>query len=534
MVPKLIQRELLIQDIRQLNDILETAHPDPYINGGGKIAYHRRLQKLIMNIPTQGMSNEEFFYHIQPFTAKLEDAHTGLSHDELLHDKEYPGGIPLYFSPVEDILYVSEAVSEEHLPLIGSKLISVEGILFQDLIKRMRSLRGFDNLSNLLGNLGRFGVLFFKGDLEKLLPEWKNNSQIKVVLESPNGEEKEILFKTEKQVQYPLHKQKSKILLPNLDKFITYHFVDQQKNIALLRIDNMITYREAHELFLELGITEFHEAMKKAYQKHNTSEVPNKLSDIIAGLSSATEIFQSMFNEMKEANSDYLIVDLRKCRGGQDYIIFFLLYFLVGTNKALELIKSRSDILKLSNFLNESSEKGIDLKSIFYYDKVPLLINDYYLGNDKSFINRDGDMQTIKESFSRDFKKMPSFNQVFQTNEYESFYLPNKLVVLCSDATHSSGFDMMLNLNRIGAVNVGVPSGQSGNSFGNIRQFMLTNSKIKGKVATRFFIAFPEKPMKHLTLYPDYQLTYDLLQENNFDENTTLLYALELIDKKKI
>lgn len=40
--------------------------------------------------------------------------------------------------------------------------------------------------------------------------------------------------------------------------------------------------------------------------------------------------------------------------------------------------------------------------------------------------------------------------------------------------------------------------------------------------------------MKHLTHYPDYQLTYNLLLENGFDENTTSLYALELIDKKKI
>jgi len=531
---KLIERELLIQDIRQLSEILETAHPDPYINGGGKIAYHRRLQKLIMNIPTEGMLYEEFFYHIQPFIAKLEDAHTGLFQDEQIHDKENPGGIPLYFSTVDEILYVSEVASEEHLHLIGSKLISVEGVFIANLIERMKNLRGFDNLSNLLGNLGRFGMLYFKDDLEKLIPEWLNKEQIKVVLQSTTGEEEEFLFKPKKQVQYPLYKRKSTIKLPNLDKMFTYHFVDPGKSIALLRIDNMITYREAHELFKEIGVTEFLEVMKETYQKCNTGEVPDELSDIIAGLPSATEIFQSMFTEMKENNCDYLLVDLQKCRGGQDYIIFFLLYFLVGTEKALDSIKSRSDILKLSDFLNKSSKKGIDLKSIFYYDKVPLTMNDYYLGNDKSFIGRDEDIKTVIESYTSAFRNMPSFNQVFETNEFEAFYLPKKIAVLCSDVTHSSGYDLMLNLNRLGAVNVGVPSGQSGNNFGNIRKFELTNSKITGKVATRFFIAFPDKPMKHLTLYPDFQLTYDLLLENDFDENTTLLYTLDLIDKKKI
>ena len=92
----------------------------------------------------------------------------------------------------------------------------------------------------------------------------------------------------------------------------------------------------------------------------------------------------------------------------------------------------------------------------------------------------------------------------------------------------------MLNLNRIGAVNVGVASGQSGNGFGNIRLFELNNSKIKGKVATRFFIAFPDQPMKHLTYEPDFKITYEKMTSYNFDENSILLYALELITEKKI
>jgi hypothetical protein len=86
-----IPREKLIQDIRQLNDILEDAHPDPYINGGGKVAYHRRLQELISKVPEEGLSREEFFFHISPFIAKLEDAHTNLISDKELQDRANPG-----------------------------------------------------------------------------------------------------------------------------------------------------------------------------------------------------------------------------------------------------------------------------------------------------------------------------------------------------------------------------------------------------------------------------------------------------------
>ncbi|MFW9923456.1 MAG: hypothetical protein ACFFDW_09255 [Candidatus Thorarchaeota archaeon] len=89
----------------------------------------------------------------------------------------------------------------------------------------------------------------------------------------------------------------------------------------------------------------------------------------------------------------------------------------------------------------------------------------------------------------------------------------------------------MINLKKIGAINIGTASGQSGNCFGNIRRFTLDKSKIKGKVATRFFIAFPDQPVAHLTLKPDFELNYDLLIKYNFDENTTLLYALDMIKK---
>ncbi|HUU78456.1 MAG TPA: hypothetical protein VMX55_08915 [candidate division Zixibacteria bacterium] len=529
-----LSREELIQDVRQLNEILEIAHPDPYINGGGKIAYHRRLQELIRDIPIDGMTKEDFFYHVQPFIAKLEDAHTGFNQDELLHNKENPGGIPLYFTPVEDILYVSAVCQKEHLNLIGLKLVSVEGIPFEELIKRMKNLSGFDNLSNLLGKLGRFGILYFRDDLLKLIPEWKDKNQIKITLLASDGNKKECVFSTMKNVQYPLFQLESKISLPDSDRSLAYNFIDKSRKIAILRIDDMITYREAHELFLEIGLKEFVEAAKKEFEKNNKKNAPKEMKDVIPGLPSATELFTSLFLEMKEAETDYLMVDVRNCRGGQDYIIQFLLYFLVGFEKAVELTQQRSDVLKLSEFLNKTVEKGINLEEISYYNQVPLTINDYYFGNDKSFTFQSKKEESQFESFATAFKKMPSFYKEFQTRKFESYYLPSKIIVLCSDITHSSGFDLMINLNRIGAVNVGVPSGQSGNHFGNIRMFELSNSKIKGKVATRFFIAFPEKPLKHLTHYPDFQLTYEKLVSLTFDENAAVLYALELIEKKKI
>lgn len=528
-----ISREKLIQDIRQLNDILEDAHPDPYINGGGKIAYHRRLQELIQQLPVGGLTKEEFFFHINPFIAKLEDAHTRLLIDKELQDKENPGGIPLYFIPIEEILIVSAVVQKEDLQLIGAKLVAVEGIAFIALIDRMKNLRGFDNLSNLLGHLGRFGMLYYQNSLRKLIPEWSNDSNITITLALSDGSEKELQMKPIAGIQYPLLTNANATSLPNSDKSLTYNFLDTTKKIACLKIDDMITFREAHELFLEIGLTEFHEVLRKVYKKYNEGELPEELPELIKGLPAATEIFTSLFKDMKKSSTEYFIVDVSNCRGGQDYIILFLLYFIIGFEKAVKLIQGRSDVLKLSRTLADSVKDGLDLEKIDYYKQVPLIIGDYYFGNDKTFsLCKDDTKQ--KDGYSNSMKQMPSFHKEFSKREFESYYTPKKIIVLSSDITHSSGFDLMLNLKHIGAVTVGVPSGQSGNCFGNIRQYELQHSKIKGQVATRLFIAFPDQPITHLTLKSDFELTYDLAFKYYFDKQSTLLYTLDLIEEKKI
>ena len=52
----LLTRQQALADIRTLSEVLESAHPDPYSAGGGKVAYHRRLQRLMRGVPESGLS----------------------------------------------------------------------------------------------------------------------------------------------------------------------------------------------------------------------------------------------------------------------------------------------------------------------------------------------------------------------------------------------------------------------------------------------------------------------------------------------
>ena len=108
---ELVNRDLLIQDFRQLVQIFETSHPDPYFNMKSKIEFHRVFQNTALSIPEQGMTKKEFYRILLPFVATVGDGNTSLQ-DTYSLDYNSPGGIPLYFDVVEKILYI-QGVPEE-------------------------------------------------------------------------------------------------------------------------------------------------------------------------------------------------------------------------------------------------------------------------------------------------------------------------------------------------------------------------------------------------------------------------------------
>lgn len=526
-----LRRDELIQDIRELTNLLENAHPDPYSKGGGKVAYHRRLQKMIMAIPLDGMEKQEFFLHLQQFIAKVGDGHTGLIRAESSLDKHNPGGLPLYFEPIEERLVVKAVTNEKYLPLIGSILMSVEGIPFEELIKRQEKLVGFENIYQLLSFLGKTGFLFYRDYLKHLIPEWKNEAQIHLVLRNLDGEDEAYLLPPAEKVTFPLMELKTKINLPETgNRSFSYHFIGPKENVALLSIENMMTYREAFEYWDATGSTTFEKLGRRVYKIHNNDEPPEDYKKVISGIPSVTETFVSLIREMKHRESRILIVDLRNNSGGNSCMIQILLYFLVGFDRIISLLMENTEIRKLSEHLHQTSTKGIDVDEISYRDFVPVTITDYDFSKDPSFHPGNLKYATVA-ALTRTFKNMPSFAREFESGEFEAHYLPKTILVLCSSSTFSSGFNLMTDLYRLGALIVGIPSGQAGNSCGDNRTYELTNSRLRVSFSTKYFVAFPDDPEMGSLLRPHYPLTYEKLASFGFDKHAILLYALEIAEE---
>jgi len=527
--PPRLGREALIRDVRELSDILESAHPDPYINGGGKVAYHRRLQALIRSMPDDGLDRADFHAALLPFIARVGDGHTVLLAGKAERDESNPGGLPFAFEVVEDRLYVDAVAREEHLHLIGATLDSIEGVPFAELVARESLRQGHDNELHALSALARRGALFFADSLRRLVPEWKDGSIIHLILRDATGNTLALDVRPAENVEYPLHGKPSRIEPDTDGGWFGYSFLDPGREIAFLWIHNMTTYREMFEVSRSLGSQGYENWARRVYEKATGLDAPESMDAVLEGIPSATEVFRSLCREMKAAGSTSMIVDLRRNFGGNDLMVPMLLYFLVGFDRTVTVIEETAAIQKMSPLFDQSTEAGIDLADIPYSDSVPLVLTDYDFSLDARFMEGERLHDAVGASLLRMFRRTPTFSAVFEGRQDEGCYLPERILVLSGNATQSSGFDLMTNLHRLGAEIVGVPSSQAGNSFGNVRHFVLPNSKLEGYMATKYFVQFPDEAATGFVLQPHHALTYRRLAEFDFDPNATLLLALEIL-----
>jgi hypothetical protein len=545
-----LSRNELIQDIQELSHILETAHPDPYIKGGGKIAYHRRLQALIREIPDSGMTRTEFLHFIMPFIASLKDGHTNVLNNASIFDNRNPGGIPLIFGAIEGQLYVKYVIYEEHKPLIGCILVAIEGVLFNEIMHRLQNYIGCDNRYQSLGVLGSDpAVLLYRETLKHLIPEWNGSGRskkIRVTLMHPDGAQKIHEINTAANLdppitwitKYPFTRIEKPSHLPQLtnekNKHFFYHFFDPRElsgqRVVLLRITNMMAYREAFENWQAQGTLQFTELAQRLYRDFNHTEPPDDYDETIAGIPSATDTFIELFERMKKERAQFLIVDLRDNQGGYSLMNQIFTYFLVGFKKTVSLAATTSTVCKLSEFRDKFYKKEEPLKINAEDDRMPIAPPEYDFSLDPAFVGMDLEEQTGDE-ITRYFHDAPSFYGEFQSRQHEAVYFPEKIFILSSEHTFSTGYNLMADLHQLGGEIVGVPSGLAGNSCGDVRFFELGNSKIKGSVSTKSFTAFPDDPRKGELLEAQYPLTYEKLKAYDFDENSTLRYALEMIEK---
>jgi hypothetical protein len=529
-----IERVKLIKDVRQLAEVIESAHPDPYIRGGGKIAFHRTFQNILNGIPADGMNRDEFYRLISPLIAGVGDMHTWMNAPYDHNWLTGPWGIPLYFKIVDSSLYVAGVPDQSQRGLLGSVLVSVEGVPFEELLERNKNRIGAENTYSVLRDMAKTGILIQGKYLEHLLPEWQDKKHINVVLRNAEGVERE--YNLEIPASMTLQSMitfRSEFELPSRDRIeFVYEFLDSNRETALLVVDGMMSYREAFEIWNSYDFHNNDSRAEDIYLRYNEDVPPDDIAGTIAGLPSATELFRSLVTEMKDAGTETLLIDLRRNDGGNSYMSEILVYFLYGLNPVIEQKAKNLEIWKYSRpyfeyFENES------LENVNVGRGVALTENDYDFTYD--YANMPNlNMEQVNAEFDEAMARMTTFYEEYKSGEYQAYYCPENVIVLCSPYTFSSGYTMMYKLYRAGAKILGTPSAQSGNCFGDIMYFELDNSRLSFSVSRKYYELFPDDPEMGKVLRPHYPVTYDILSSYNFDPNAEILYALDLVNNRRV
>lgn len=138
------------EDIAQLAQTLADSHPDPYSAMGGPLNFRCKMAQLLADVPDEGLTDAQLLPRIRPLVASIRDGHTALGYFSF---NEKQVRFWLDWGIVEEQFYVSAVYQSEHQYLIGARLLSLDNISFEELVERMKQIRGYDNQYQNLINL---------------------------------------------------------------------------------------------------------------------------------------------------------------------------------------------------------------------------------------------------------------------------------------------------------------------------------------------------------------------------------------------
>lgn len=507
--------EQLRADLRQLMDTLESAHPDPYLNGGGKIAFHRRFHHVLKTIPETGWTREEFYSRLLPLLASIGDSHTALL--PLMQTKD-AAGLPFSFKVVDRNLFIETVAHQDLAGYLGARLSAVEGHPLSELLDRQAKLRGAENDYTRIVFLC-YSSLRRRSGLKMLLPEWSTEQPVHVTLELNDGRIEELALKIPIDQGKPCSLSTT-IELPPTDRTdFSWTLLEGQPRTALLVIKGMEAYREGFENLKARGYQQVEAMAAAAYRGFNGGEPPKEWEKILAGIPSAGECFIGLIRAMKKAQSDTLIIDLRRNTGGNSIMSEILIYLLCGEEASLSrptgYVIVKDSPLRRSQY-NHRFEKDHD-------------------GYDFSSEERGQARAAVSRSSSEsNWQTMPSFWNVVRKGVYKKPQIQFKRIfVLCSLFTYSSGFNLLTALKDMGAETVGTPSGQAPNNFGDALSFRLEHSQLQGYISYKRIVTYPDALDGGKLLAVDHPLSLQQYAAWKRDPNSELLLALKIIEKNR-
>lgn len=516
-----ISNDSIVADFRYFLHQLETTHPDPYTNYGGKAFFHRAASETYWGLKDDSVTTrEELCWRIRAFLAPLSDGHTQI------HFPETQGSfslVPIRFKAVGDGLFIRR-LPDEHQQLIGSRLVGIENVQTKDLCEEMMKIYPAENeigkMANICGH-GHQPVV-----LGRIIPGLRQDT-ISYHLMTPEGN-----FVRLPLALIPVKQWKEwnrEVTSPIDNRFptenLTYTFADKQKNTMYFRSTSIMA-RDNIEYMYQAGMN-YYDDLKYCYDKVYHRPMPSDTLKAIASLPSFSEEFEKMLQLMKRNKSENLIIDLRGNGGGWTPITYPTLYQLWG------------DGYLQKNFQNHLYR----LLSPLYMLKLNMTLEQFnaryhtnYEFGDYTFFESDEKTQAVTDETRTRFvsNSMSCIQDKLAKQNGQPVYTPKHIYVLADADTYSAAFHYMFYLWKMGAKIVGVPSSQAPNTFMEVTPFTLPRTNLEGSISNSLQLFLPADDPCAKQLTPDILLTYDDYKRYNFDNQAEVLFLLDYIKAQAI
>ena len=261
---RILSKEELIKDTRQLVELIETVHPQPYGDKGGKIAFHRQYHRILQSLPEKGLSAKDYYRLVSPLVALVQDGHTRIFPPWKKSNSNMR--LPLSWGIVEKYLYIKHVFSADLQPLLAAVLLEVNGIPTAELVKRQSRLVGAENSFGNMKNLA--DKLRTRAGLIDLIPESMNSVNVLLSVQLMSGETRilELAFCADLPDQ-PIAISSTIEIPGDRNPCPQYGFLDHTKNTAILSLNNLVAYREAFEAFNATGYKQAEEWARFLYKQ---------------------------------------------------------------------------------------------------------------------------------------------------------------------------------------------------------------------------------------------------------------------------
>lgn len=512
-----LSRDSLVLEFKHYIKLLEETHPDPYIEYGGKVAFHKLAFEKEQLLKSKDFTLGQYRDLLQSFIAEMHDGHTSIYSPSTMATPRY---IKLTIKTIGDGIIVSGLPTSQS-KYLGSRIMAIDGMPIDTLCQKITKITSSENIYGTY--LALESICRKPSRLAQLIPSVKDRDFILIKIETPEGKAEELSIPISEDKDWNTHDFTQ---LPDKSSLATNEYLSYQhikdRHAMYLRMKSVMS----RECFLEMQKQNMpvKEQLESFYQYTLRRKMPENIDTAIAQIPCYAELFKSMLLEMKKSNTPNLIIDLRNNGGGWTPIVLPSLYMLfgdayIGKDMEVQFYKMISPLF-LKKFASTLDELNKNFETSYQF-------GDYTFDTAPWSATP---LDTRRKNFIEN--TIGNVSSYISDLNGEPIYRPAKIYVITNASTFSAAFHYAFYLWKMGATVVGVPSAQAPNTFMEATEFELPYTQTKGAISNCLQVFLPTNDKRAKIFWPELATSYKDYKRYSFDQDAEALWLLDYLKTK--